>query len=265
MTTTNALTGRPNLLERQGEAWQPQPLESRSPLAALRRVFDLQSGSIWNDLARVLPHVRGVVLDVGCGAQPYRSLLGAETTYIGIDDARALENFGYSMPETTYYRGDTWPVEDGTVDVVLCTECLEHVPDPAVFLAQAMRVLKPAGRIILTVPFAARWHYIPHDYWRFTPSGLARLLAAAGFTDPAVFARGNAVTVACYKAMALLLPFVFPQGGQALGRLVRRACGVLGLPAFVALAAVAQVSLRGPGGDDCLGYTALAQKPDAPL
>ena len=225
----------------------------------VRRFLDLQAGSIWNDLATLLPRQRGVILDVGCGAQPYRSLMDPEVTYIGIDDARAEERFGYAMPDTIYYQGDVWPVADRSVDVVLCTETLEHVPDPSAFLAEAARCLKPSGRIVLTVPFAARWHYIPYDYWRFTPSGLERLLAASGFTRVAVFARGNAVTVACYKLMALFLPLLFPQGRGALTRLLLRACGGLALPAFVALAAVARVSLAGRGGDDCLGYTAVAE------
>src|SRR4051794_13112335 len=71
---TPAWLGRPNLVERREEAWQP-PAFTRSRLAAVRRFLDLQAGSIWNDLATLLPPQRGVVLDVGCGAQPYRSLL----------------------------------------------------------------------------------------------------------------------------------------------------------------------------------------------
>ena len=64
---------------------------------------------------------------------------------------------------------------------------MEHVPEPAGFLAEASRCLRPGGRLLLTVPFAARWHYIPHDYWRFTPSALERLLSAAGFDRIAIY------------------------------------------------------------------------------
>lgn len=263
------LPGRRNMLEAPTEAWRP-PLfaPGRSAkdrlVAAARRFLDLQAGSIWSDLARILPGCRGVVLDVGCGAQPYRPLVGPGATYRGIDYAGAKRNFGYEMPDTTYYEGDRWPVEDASVDVVLCTETLEHVPDPPVLLAEAARCLRPGGRLILTVPFAARWHFIPHDYWRYTPSCLGRLLGAAGFGRVEVFARGDAVTVACYKAMALILPLLFPQGRAPLARLAARACGVLMLPALVALAAVANVSLTGRGGDDCLGYTATAVRADDP-
>ena len=81
--------------------------------AAARRFLDLQAGSIWNDLAASCPQSRGVVLDVGCGAQPYRHLLVPTATYKAIDYAGAERHFGYSMPDTTYYEGDRWPIADG--------------------------------------------------------------------------------------------------------------------------------------------------------
>jgi len=43
----------------------------------------------------------------------------------------------------------------------------------------------------MTVPFSARWHFIPARYWRFTPSGLNIVLSNAGFTTIEVFARGK--------------------------------------------------------------------------
>jgi SAM-dependent methyltransferase len=191
-------------------------------------------------------------------------LLHPDVTYIGIDTTDARENFGYELPGTVYFTGTTWPVGDETADVVLCTETLEHVPDTRQFLAELHRCLRPGGRVILTVPFSARWHYIPHDYWRFTPSALAMVLSAAGLVDVAVHARGNAGTVACAKAMALLLPLLMPQGRGQLSAFARRAAGATLSPVLLALATVGQLTLRGPGGDDCLGYTVVARKPPHP-
>jgi SAM-dependent methyltransferase len=229
--------------------------------AAGRRVLDFQAGSIWNDLASLLPETRGMILDVGRGAQPYRHLLPPEAIYQAIDYSGADQHFGHSMPDTTCYQGDRWPVADDSVDVVLCTETLEHVPDSAVFLAEAARCLRAGGLIILTVPFAARWHYIPHDYWRFTPAGLQRVLLAAGLNRVSVFARGNALTVACYKVMALLLPFLMPQQKSWSRRLPMLAGGALALPFVLALGIIGTLTLKyGKGGDDCLGYTAVAHK-----
>jgi SAM-dependent methyltransferase len=259
------LPSKRNMIGVEGEVWRP-PLFvkpggvfSRAKAGA-RRFLDLQAGSIWRDLKRVLPQTRGIVLDVGCGAQPYRSLIPAATTYIGIDTVDANLHFGYNLPGARYFHGDVWPVEDGSVDFVLCTETLEHVPEPAVLLSQAFRCLAPGGTLLLTVPFSARWHFIPYDYWRFTPSGLDQLLTQAGFINRRVYARGNAGTVACYKAMALLLRMALPQN-RSLKSLLLRLISVPLAPLLLGLAITGNVSMRGRGGDDCLGYTALADRP----
>ncbi len=254
------LTDRENFALRTTERWQPPAF--RAPrtrrdraVASVRRLFDLQAASAWRDLRVLLADAHGDVLDVGSGAQPYRPLLPAGARYRAIDDAAAETDFGYAMPETEYFAGDTWPVQDATVDVVLSTETLEHVPRPAIFLAEARRVLRDGGRLVLTVPFAARWHYVPHDYWRYTPSSLRNLLEEAGFDDVVVHARGNELTVACAKVMGLVLPSLVPPGG---GLRPRRLAAFLALPFVGLLALVAQVSLRSDGGDDCLGWTATA-------
>jgi SAM-dependent methyltransferase len=253
------------MIHRKGEAWRPPTFQSRRDalgraLAWVRRQLDLQAGSMWNDLSRILPGCLGDVLDVGCGAQPYRDLFGPAARYRGIDRVEARDHFGYEVPDTDYYEGDRWPVADGSCDVVLATETLEHVPDPAAFLGEAHRCLRPGGRLVLTIPFAARWHYIPYDYWRFTPTGLARILQASGFEDVAVYARGNAVTVACYKVMALILPLLLMPGGSLIGMVLRRLLGLVLSPVVVVLAVLANLSLRGNGGDDCLGYTAITRR-----
>jgi SAM-dependent methyltransferase len=256
---------RLNLVDRQAESWRPvafrpSPAGWQRLVLTARRFFDLQTASIWADLSLELPAVRGTVVDVGCGAQPFRSLFSPQVTYVGIDTIDAKAHFDYEVPDTRYYDGTAWPVEDGSTDFVLCTETLEHVPDARAFLAEAARCLAPGGRILITVPFAARWHYIPHDYWRFTPSSLKTLLTEAGFEEVRIYARGNEVTVACYKLMALMLPLLAPQRKNRAFRLSLQSIGLALSPVFVLLAGIAHLSLRGEGGDDCLGYTAIAAK-----
>lgn len=260
-----ATLGRKNLVDRAREDWRPPPLAADSGKASswgarLRRFFDLQAGSIWRDVEQLLQDSYGKVIDVGCGGQPYRSLLPDTVEYVGIDIADATRNFGYAATDTVYFAGEEWPEQTENADFVLCTEVLEHVPEPADFLARAYGALRPGGRVVCTVPFAARWHFIPFDYWRFTPSGLKRLFESAGFRDVQIWARGNALTVACYKAMALFLPLLFPQTDSAAAAWARRLSVAPLAPFFVLLAAVANISLAFDGGDDCLGYSVLAER-----
>lgn len=258
------LRDRTNMVQRTEESWRPPlfsaPAQSPEILDSVRRYFDLQAGSIWNDVKQILPYVKGHLLDVGCGAQPLRPLVGPEAKYRGIDTIDAKANFGYEVPDTEYFAGMIWPVADKSIDFILCTETLEHVFDTRAFLAEAARCLRTGGDILLTVPFAARWHFIPHDYWRFTPSSVDHLLRESGFQDVRVFARGNAATVAMYKSMALVLKCLAPQHGSLAVVWALRFIGLLLSPAFIGMALIANVSLTGRGGDDCLGYTILATR-----
>jgi SAM-dependent methyltransferase len=65
----------------------------------------------------------------------------------------------------------------GTVGTVLMFEILEHLPDPARAVDESFRVLRPDGLLAVSVPFTYRLHGFPTDYWRFTASGVDRLLA----------------------------------------------------------------------------------------
>jgi SAM-dependent methyltransferase len=254
---------RSNMVSATSENWRPQlfspgaTLRSRI-IAAIRRFFDIQAGSAWRDLSVVLPRVRGRVLDVGCGAQPFRMLINSSAIYVGIDTDTAKAHFGYEMPDTTYFSGNVWPVADRSIDVVLCTETLEHVLDARQFLNEAARCLVSEGELLLTVPFAARWHFVPYDYWRFTPSSLNHLLTSAGFHNVRVYARGNALTVACYKLMTLMLLVLMPQMNWGLIKVLLLLAGIVVLPFFLFVAVIANLSIYAGGGDDCLGYTVFA-------
>src|SRR6476660_4442754 len=63
-----------------------------------------------------------------------------------------------------------------TFDVVLCTEVLEHLPEPQRAIDEIFRVLVPGGQLLLTTRFLFPIHDAPHDYFRFTKYGLRHLL-----------------------------------------------------------------------------------------
>lgn len=56
------------------------------------------------------------------------------------------------------------PERDGAFDAILCSEVLEHIPDPLKALAEFRRLLRPGGTLILTAPFASLVHFAPYHY-----------------------------------------------------------------------------------------------------
>ena len=64
-----------------------------------------------------------------------------------------------------------------SVGAVLLFEVLEHLPHPSRAVDEAFRVLRADGLLAVSVPFTYRLHGFPTDYWRFTASGVDRLLA----------------------------------------------------------------------------------------
>jgi SAM-dependent methyltransferase len=65
---------------------------------------------------------------------------------------------------------------DASFDTVLCTEMLEHVPEPQRAIDEMRRVLRPGGLLLLTTRFLFPIHDAPHDYFRYTKYGLRHLL-----------------------------------------------------------------------------------------
>ena len=64
---------------------------------------------------------------------------------------------------------------------MLSTQVLEHVSDPRLYLAEAFRVLRPGGRMLLSTHGTFSYHPDPVDYWRWTCAGLRRIVVAEGF------------------------------------------------------------------------------------
>ena len=141
-------------------------------------------------LKRELASFSGLVLDVGCGVKPYRSLLlsppSRASAYVGVD----LPGNPYATPDLEW-DGVSIPRPDASVDSVLMTEVLEHCPEPGAVLREVCRVLRPGGFLFLTVPFVWPIHDIPHDEYRYTPFALERLLREAGFPAPRIEATGG--------------------------------------------------------------------------
>ena len=101
------------------------------------------------------------VLDLGCGAGHFLSLLdglGAEAIGVELSE-RALERARRQAPgaEAHLLTDDgAIPLGHASVDLVWCSEVLEHVGDVGGLLAEVRRVLRPGGRLLVTTPFHGR-------------------------------------------------------------------------------------------------------------
>jgi 2-polyprenyl-3-methyl-5-hydroxy-6-metoxy-1,4-benzoquinol methylase len=100
-----------------------------------------------------------VVLDAGCGCGYGTHYLTTNGTRqaIGIDiSSEAIEyaRQHYVAPHLDYKVMDVTSLDfpDATFDVVVCLEIFEHVPDHKKLLAEAWRVLKPDGCIVISTP-----------------------------------------------------------------------------------------------------------------
>ncbi|MFQ5555750.1 MAG: class I SAM-dependent methyltransferase [Acidimicrobiia bacterium] len=157
-------------------------------LGALRRWTSPVTAGLDSALMRRLrEHGTGALLDVGCGAMPYRDRLeGVFTEYDGLDIERRSPDVKYLASAT-----DMACVAAESYDTVLCSEVLEHISRPEAALAELARVLRSGGTLVLSVPFLARLHEEPHDYYRYTRHGLQELLGRSGFTSIDIAAYGS--------------------------------------------------------------------------
>jgi SAM-dependent methyltransferase len=209
------------------------------------------------------------LIDVGAGNSPYRELfdhLHYESTdweHSVHPGARAVDHVG---------PAHDLPVPDEAYEAVLCTQVLEHVPNPDAVIAELYRVLRPGGRLYLTVPLAWELHEMPFDFYRYTPHGLARILGGAGFTELDIRPRND-----CFATLAQLLQNVgstmgrYPDGKDA-----QRAQVQSMLHAMAATVATFSdldareifplgfsIAARRPGGDPAPAPEAIAELPGA--
>lgn len=116
------------------------------------------------------------VLDYGCAEVPYRHFFPADVDFAAADLPGNPHATLELNPDTTV------PADEGTFDAVVSTQVLEHVADPALYLSECFRVLRPGGRMLLSTHGMFIYHPDPVDYWRWTCAGLEHVVEGAGFT-----------------------------------------------------------------------------------
>jgi len=148
-----------------------------------------------DQLQDALPYASGILLDIGCGGKPYYDLFADGVVgYLGLDyppTHLAVEEVARVAMADVYGDGAHLPIRSAAVDTVLCTQTLEHVPEPWTVMDEIARVLRPGGHLVLTVPLEWGLHGEPYDFYRYTMYGLRHLAERSGLVVKYIRPRGG--------------------------------------------------------------------------
>lgn len=170
------------------------------------------------------------VVDVGCGDGAFIHFCarqGAEVYFVDRDPVSlAATEAKISQSPARDHHGllsecDPIPLPDGTGDLVICTEVLEHVPDPVKMLHELIRVAKPGAQLLITVPDARSETFVgataPPQYFQ-VPNHI-RIFTAQDFHDLIVNA-GLVIEsqqfIGCFWAMYWPLTWMTCEAGEGL-------------------------------------------------
>lgn len=163
--------------------------------------FGLHERNKWvaEQAAAVLPGSK--VLDVGAGTCRYKPLF----SHCEYESQDFVQYEGSNMG-TLGNDFDTWhygsidyvcdatdiPAADDSFDVILCTEVLEHVPEPIKVLAECARLLRTGGKLLVTAPLSSGLHQEPYHYYGgYTPYWYQTFLTRYGFEQICTIANGG--------------------------------------------------------------------------
>lgn len=127
------------------------------------------------------------ILEIGCGTGGNLATLAAFGHLRAMEYDNGARGIAESLgicPVSTGGLPEPVPFDDGIFDLVCLLDVLEHIDDDGAALARAGRLLKPSGRLLVTVP-AYAWLWSAHDvahhhYRRYTAKTLEQQAQAAG-------------------------------------------------------------------------------------
>jgi SAM-dependent methyltransferase len=202
-----------------------------------------------------LEQATGFVLDLGAADRWLAPHLPKQVQYVALDFPATGRDMYGAQPDV-FADGARLPFFDNAFDGVVCLEVIEHVPDPAIVIAEIARVLRPGGRVWLSMPFLYPVHDAPFDFQRYTEHGLRRDLQRADLKVERLHKTGHAIrTVGLLTSLAMA-------GGVYRGGWRYLLTPIAALSVLLINCVAYAASFFWPDWDAIgLGYEVLARKP----
>lgn len=117
-----------------------------------------------------------VVLDYGSGTSPYKDLFdGKSVKYIRADIDKTVR------PDYILSENKNIPLKNGSIDVIISTQVLEHIKNPNFYLQECARLLGRGDLLLLSTHGIWPYHPYPEDFHRWTKTGLTSQIKDSGF------------------------------------------------------------------------------------
>lgn len=131
------------------------------------------------------------IIDVGAGEAPYKELFVGNKYYT----SDFSQNIYHTKNKNDFIcPADKIPVKPNFFDAIICTEVLEHVPNPDQVFNEFHRILKRKGQLFITTPFIIQPHEVPYDYFRYTPYFYNEVFKKNNFKIKFIIPRGGSFT-----------------------------------------------------------------------
>lgn len=226
----------------KGNILHPQWLSDRFHIISSRLLHDIHDS---------------VVIDIGSGSNTRENVLGKNNTYCCLDYPTTNQN--YQLRPHVFGDACGLPFKSTSADAVLLLEVLEHVPSPDKALSEIHRVLKPGGRLYISVPFIYPIHDEPYDYRRFTVHGIKQLLIDQQLNPVYESQHGNSFVTALQMINLSILESIY--GIARKNRMLALALIPLGWPICFLINLIAAPFLLLPWKSrSCFGYFIIAHR-----